>query len=103
MATYKFLVVTNPVPGREAEFNDWYDRQHVPDVLKVTGFRAAQRFKVTGDSDLHGQYVAIYEMETDDPNAAIAELSARAGKHDMPLSDALDLATVSTTLLTPIA
>ena len=26
------MMITNPVEGREDEFNDWYDNRHVPDV-----------------------------------------------------------------------
>lgn len=103
MAKYNFLVISNHMPGREAEFNDWYNGRHVPDVLKVPGFVAAQRFKVSGESALPGRYVAIYEMETDDPAKALADLSSRAGKAEMPLSDTLDFATVSATLLAPVA
>jgi hypothetical protein len=103
MALYRFLVISNPVAGREAEFNDWYDHQHLYDVLNVPGFRAAQRFTAVGDTTLPGRYVAIYEMETDDPSATLAELNGRAGTAAMPLSDALDFSTVSTALLAPIA
>jgi hypothetical protein len=103
MARYSFLVVSSPVPGKETEYHEWYDRQHVHDVLKVSGFVRAQRYEVAGESPLSGRYVAIYELETDDPLAALAEINARAGKPEMPLSDALDFATVTTALLTPLA
>jgi hypothetical protein len=102
MALYRFLVISNPVPGREAEYNEWYDRQHMRDVLRVPGFVAAQRFEAAGDTSLPGRYVAIYELQCDDPNRTLAELHGRAGTAAMPLSDALDFATVSTTLLAPV-
>jgi hypothetical protein len=103
MAIYKFLVITNPVPGQEDRYNDWYDRQHIPDVLRVPGFVAAQRFRVVGETTLPGEYVAIYELETEDPAATLAELTARAGQPAMPLSDALDRVRVSATLLSPVS
>jgi len=103
MGQYQFLVISNPVAGREAEYNEWYDRQHLHDVLQVSGFVAAQRFRVTGDSTLSGRYVAIYELESDDPAATLAELNSRAGQASMPISSALDVATVSVALLTPLA
>jgi len=102
MAHYKFLVITRPVPGKEAAYNDWYDHRHIPDVLKVPGFVSAQRFKASGETALPGPYVAIYELETSDPSAALAELTARAGTSQMPLSDALDMTSVSATLLEPL-
>ena len=102
MASHQFLVISNAVPGKEAEFNEWYNKQHIPDVLKVPGFVAAQRFEVSGDSDLPGRYVAIYEMETDDPQATLQDLMSRNGTPDMVMSDAIDLERVSASLITPI-
>jgi len=83
MATSVFLVHTEPVPGREDEYNDWYTNQHIPDVLSVPGFVAAQRF-VLSDAQRNPalakdalKYVAIYEIEGD-PHAALANLAAAA-------------------------
>jgi len=36
MSRHVFAVLTNPVEGREAEFNAWYDDRHVHDILKAT-------------------------------------------------------------------
>jgi hypothetical protein len=46
MATYKVHVFINPLEGRDAEFNEWYDAEHVPDVLALPGFVRAERFAV---------------------------------------------------------
>ena len=35
MPRYIMTVRSNPIAGREAEFNEWYDRRHVPDLLKT--------------------------------------------------------------------
>jgi hypothetical protein len=35
---YILVVMSNPVPGREQEYNTWYDTQHLPDVLQNPGF-----------------------------------------------------------------
>ena len=102
MAKYKYLVITNAVAGKEAEFNDWYTQQHLSDVLKVPGFEAAQRFEVTGQSALPGKYVAIYEMETDNPEATLQDLHSRSNSPEMTLSDSLDIATTTVALLSPI-
>jgi len=45
MAKYTFVVLTNPTSSKEAEYNEWYNKQHIPDVLNVPGFVAAQRFR----------------------------------------------------------
>lgn len=80
-----FVVQTNAVPGRDEEFNDWYDNQHLADLLEVPGFVAAQRFRledVPRDPPVapyRYRYLAIYEIEGD-PDVALAALSrARTG------------------------
>lgn len=89
--TYKFLVLSNPVEGREDEYNTWYDNTHLADVLKVDGFVAAQRFSAVPmeGADQPYRYMAIYEIEANDPHAVLAALNGRAGTPDMVLSDAL--------------
>jgi hypothetical protein len=99
MAQYFFVVFTDAVPGKEAEFNAWYDAQHLADVLRVPGFVAAQRFKLAQpQSDLPARYLALYEIETDDPQAALADLTSRSGTAQMVMSETLDLSKVSTSL-----
>ena len=66
------------------------------------GFIGARRFKVSGESQLPGRYVAIYELECTDPGAVLASLNARAGTPDMPISPALDVANVTIALLEPL-
>ena len=92
MASYKLIVLTNPVEGKEAEYNRWYDEQHVPDVCNVPGFVSAERFELHGDGD--HKYLAIYNVETDDIDGAMADLGSRAGTDKMVMSDALDMGTV---------
>lgn len=90
------VVLSNPVAGREAEFNDWYSNQHLADVLKVPGFLSAQRFKLGQEgSGAAWQYLAIYEFEAADPAEALAVLTARAGSPDMVISEAMDMQTYS--------
>ncbi len=70
MEKYVMFVMTNCEPGTDAEFNDWYDRIHLPDVLKVPGVVAAQRYKLTDEQRRTTRpdygYMAAYEVETDD-------------------------------------
>lgn len=91
MARHILLVQSEPRDGRDDEYNQWYDDEHLPDVLKVPGFVAARRFvAIPGvHGELPGQrYLAIYEVETDDPAAALAALSAAA--RSMNLSPAFN-------------
>jgi hypothetical protein len=107
MAKYTFIALTNPVAGKENEFNEWYDKHHVPDVINVPGFVSGQRFKLA-DSQFGGEassaygYLALYEIETDDIAATIKELKARGATADITPTDALDGKRVATYMFTPI-
>lgn len=96
MARYHFVVLSNPVPGCAEDYNRWYDDQHLDDVLKVPGFVSARRF-VTAPSQTPREgvpawdYLALYEIETDDLAATLADLQARSGGPLMPISEAIDM------------
>ena len=104
MAKHILVVITDPTPGQEEEFNRWYTEEHLNDVLRVPGFVAAQRFKLTmdGAKSLPARYLAIYEMETDDPKAAFAALGKAAQSGQMPTSPAMDNVNVVASVFTPI-
>jgi hypothetical protein len=93
MANYKLVVLSNPVAGRDAEYNDWYNTIHLQDVTAVPGYRSAQRFKLTHPMGFEHQwqYLALYEVETDDPDAAIQNLLSRQNTELMHISEALDV------------
>jgi len=88
---YKFMVFTNAADGRDAEFNGWYDEIHLGEVMQVPGFVGATRFRIhpTGDAKPRHSYLAIYEMRTEDPAATLGELTGRAGRGEMQMSDAM--------------
>ena len=44
-----FFVGTNPPPGKESEFNTWYDDVHVPMLLKAPGMVMATRYQLVGE------------------------------------------------------
>jgi hypothetical protein len=91
MATYKFVVLTNAKPGEEAAYHRWYDEVHLGDVLDVPGFVSAQRFEIANAADFSGfRFLAIYEIESDDPQATLAGLMKRAGTAAMVISPAMD-------------
>lgn len=107
MAKYTLVVLSNPTAGKEAEYNEWYNKVHVPDVLRVPGFIAAQRFKLAGpqlnDAPRPHRYLALYEIETDDVQASMDELRKRVGTADMVISDAIDMKGVFGALFSPVA
>ena len=108
MAKYTFIVLTNPVEGKESEYNDWYNRHHIPDVLNVPGFVSGQRFRLADtqmsrDGNRAHKYLAVYEIETDDLAGTLQELRARAGTAEIVPSDAIDMKNVATYVFTPVA
>ena len=108
MAKYTFIVMSNPVEGKEAEYNDWYNTHQVPDVLNVPGFVSAQRLRLADAQMGRAQsrphkYLALYEIETDDLAGALKELRARGGTPEIVASDAIDMKNVATFVFTPVA
>jgi hypothetical protein len=57
------LNAMNVAPELEAEFNDWYDKEHIPALAAVPGVLAARRFRGTSG---HRRYVALYHLATPD-------------------------------------
>jgi hypothetical protein len=67
---YYQLVFADPVSGREDEFNQWYDKQHEPEVVSAPGFVSAQRYMLS-DTQLSRKpvptkYFTMYKIVTDD-------------------------------------
>lgn len=88
MARYRLVAFSNAAEGREDDFNQWYEGQHMPDVLAIPGFVSAERFTCVGEGP--HKYMAVYEIETDDFAGMMAEFGKRPGTDQMPISDALD-------------
>jgi hypothetical protein len=77
-------VLSDPVEGKEEEYNHWYSGQHLAETLATPGWAAAQRFVLAhaqlSDHLPQQRYLALYEIENDDPQQAIDALSARKGE-----------------------
>jgi hypothetical protein len=46
---YVYLVMSDPLPGREFEFNDGYQNMHMGDLVQLPGWTGAQRFRLVPD------------------------------------------------------
>lgn len=93
MPKYKMIVLTNAATGKDAEFADWYDNLHLQQVANIEGFSSAQRFRLlhpVGDNGTSYNSLAIYELETDDCQAAVAALQSSSGTENLVVSEALD-------------
>ena len=54
------LVLMQPPPTLEEEFNAWYDTEHIPERAAVPGIRSALRFVCL---DGHPRYLAMYDLD----------------------------------------
>jgi alkylhydroperoxidase family enzyme len=107
MARHVLLVLSNATAGCDDEFNDWYTNEHLRDVLSVDGFVAAQRFRLSDaqlqpDRPASHRYLAVYEIEADDPGAPLQALLSGVTTGAIPLSEALDLGSLAAFAWTPI-
>jgi hypothetical protein len=55
------LNAMNIAPELEAEFNEWYDKEHIPALAAVPGVLCARRFRGTSGNR---KYVALYHLAT---------------------------------------
>jgi hypothetical protein len=81
---YVFIASMDVAPEKEALFNEVYDREHVPNLLKVPGVRSVTRLRTTPGSMMIGgvakpltgdgvpTYTAIYEIDSPDVLASAA-------------------------------
>ena len=85
----QMLVFTNAADGRDDDFNRWYDEVHLGEVLQVSAFTGARRFR-TADAQVFAdqpyRYLAIYEF-AGDAQDAIDQLMAASSTFNM--SDAM--------------
>ena len=93
MGRYVFAVYSNPVAGREQEYNEWYSQRHLQDLLACPGILSARRLTLAHQQFTEVvapcKYFSLYEIETDDLQGFIDELLTRAGTELMPRSSAL--------------
>ena len=92
--TTLYMVRSNPVDGKEAEFNRWYSDVHLAEVLQIEGFQTAQRFRMHPrqvQSHSTHAYLAIYHIDSSDVEGTLENLKKATW---MNLSDAIDLTTL---------
>jgi len=93
MRRFKMLVFSEPFEGREAEFDAWYTGRPLQDICNLPGFTSAQRFKlhsVSMGTSLN-RHLAIYDMETDDPDWVVENMFAHRDTPAMPIDPAFNL------------
>ena len=76
-------------PAREAEWDAWYDEQHVPDMLSCGAFSAMSRWQRTPRAQVGSNFLTLYDVATDTVDEAVqrsavtlAEIVAAGRKHE---------------------
>jgi antibiotic biosynthesis monooxygenase (ABM) superfamily enzyme len=65
MAVVIFVVKANIDADQEDAFNEWYSKEHCPQLLRFSGAVSARRYKrILGDEKY--EYMAIYEFESEE-------------------------------------
>jgi antibiotic biosynthesis monooxygenase (ABM) superfamily enzyme len=57
------VVMMEVEPEHEAEFNRWYDEEHLAERLEIPGYISARRFKLEEGSGGVLKYLCIWELE----------------------------------------
>ncbi|MFN0071825.1 MAG: DUF4286 family protein [Chloroflexota bacterium] len=70
-----YIVTAEVEPDWEADFNRWYDEEHVPNLLTVPGYRSGRRYvAVEGEP----KYMAFWEIDSMD--------AYRSHEHDIAVN-----------------
>src|SRR5262249_52244194 len=99
---YVFVVQTEPLEGRDREYNEWYDEIHLKDVCAFPGFVGARRFRLV-EGDAKTRYLALDGLDPAAPPRPPPALPAAAGTERMRMTDALDLPKATTALFEQIS
>ena len=71
------VVLTEPTVGQEEEFNEYYEKLHIDEVLETAGWESGQRFQLTKEVGIKcpQQYLALYEVEADNADEVLQTLN----------------------------
>ncbi|MDB6107754.1 MAG: hypothetical protein JWO52_7753 [Gammaproteobacteria bacterium] len=107
MSTHFMFAFAKAVDGRKDELNEWFETQHVPDLLQIPGFVSARRVAVRPLGAREGipvwDFMAIYEIDAEDVQAVIKESGVRMASGVIKMSAALDRSSSLALLGSPIS
>lgn len=73
-----WVVGTECTPGKEAEYNDFYNKEHMPTALKAPGMLRGTRYERIGPQFEYPKYLAIYEIKSESAIEQILQSEAAA-------------------------
>ncbi|MCB1463639.1 MAG: hypothetical protein KDJ90_14720 [Nitratireductor sp.] len=53
------LMMTEVAEEYDEAFNDWYDNEHIPELLALPGLVSAERYRIVGEGI---RYLALYRL-----------------------------------------
>ena len=95
---YLFFASMDVEPDKEALFNEVYDDEHVPNIVKVPGVHGCTRYRLdSAEGNGMARYLAIYEMDTSDtPSTAAWKAASDTGEWVTKIRPNLTLRTHNT-------
>lgn len=98
MGKYLMVVQSQAKPRRDAEYTQWYDNVHIGHVCAIPGVKSGRRCEAVQSTSNIGEpglrYLAIYEIEAEDPDSVVSELRKRVAEGTIDVSEALDAESV---------
>jgi hypothetical protein len=73
-----FIVWSTPHPGREDEFNRWYDEVHLPDSVANGSFTAMHRYRAVGPGYHAAPFLSVAEADYGSEDEAWASVRPKA-------------------------
>lgn len=103
MPKFLMVVTSGAKDGRDQEYNEWYDSTHIHEICAIPGVKSGRRYDAipATPNPQPAPYLAIYEIEADDPAAVLGELGRRSQAGEMSMSDALDIETAKIWMYQP--
>lgn len=89
------VVQVNARPDRVDEFNEWYERVHIPDVLGIPGVLSARRYELADDQlgrrarEYPYRFLTLYELDGD-PGEIVRAINEAIVSGRFLISPALD-------------
>ena len=71
-------------PSQEREFNEWYNKIHVPEVCdRIPGVIRGTRYEIVGPEQGYPKYLTVYELEDWAVNS-VDDYLAKQRRGDIP-------------------
>lgn len=92
MGKFLMVVTSGAKAGRDDDYNAWYDGTHLAEICSLPGVSGGRRYDAIPltPNPQPAPYLAIYEIDADDPATVLNEMMRRSQAGEMSISDALD-------------